>query len=290
MPIVDNAVILAAGTASRFTPLSFERHKALTVVRGEVLIEREIRQLKEAGIDEIYIVTGYRAEQFEYLPPHYRGVKLIYNPDYLTRNNNSSIWAARNVIKNTYICSSDNYFLKNPFEKEVDESYYAAVYADGVTNEWCITEKDGYIAFVNVGGRDSWYMLGHVFWDSAFSNRFLEILEREYDKPETRDMYWENLYIAHISELPMRIRKYSEGEIYEFDSLDDLKVFDSSYKVDTRSSILKSVAKKLDVPEAELKEIRPYKERDNLAAGFTFLCEGTYYKYSYCSGQFRKKD
>ena len=42
---VDNAVIMAAGTSSRFAPLSYERPKALTEVKGEVLIERQIRQI-----------------------------------------------------------------------------------------------------------------------------------------------------------------------------------------------------------------------------------------------------
>ena len=71
------------------------------------------------------IVTGYKAEQFAYLVEKY-GVKLIHNPDYLTRNNNSSIWVVRDYLKNSYICSSDNYFLDNPFEGEVDETYYSA--------------------------------------------------------------------------------------------------------------------------------------------------------------------
>ena len=47
---VDNAIIMAAGTASRFAPLSYERPKALIEVKGEILIERQIRQLMEAGI------------------------------------------------------------------------------------------------------------------------------------------------------------------------------------------------------------------------------------------------
>ena len=123
---VDNAIIMAAGTASRFAPLSYEKPKALIEVHGEVLIERQIRQLREAGIEEIIIVTGYMAEQFEYLKDKY-GVVLVHNPDYLTRNNNASIYVAREYLKNSYICSSDNYFLSNPFEPEVDESYYSAV-------------------------------------------------------------------------------------------------------------------------------------------------------------------
>ena len=168
---VDNAIIMAAGTSSRFAPLSYEKPKALIEVRGEVLIERQIKQLREAGIEEVVVVTGYKAEQFEYLKEKY-GVVLINNPYYLTRNNNSSIYIARNYIKRSYICSSDNYFLDNPFESEVEESYYAAVYIEGETGEWCILEKDGLIKDVKVGGQDSWVMLGHVFWSDTFSRSF----------------------------------------------------------------------------------------------------------------------
>ena len=52
---VDNAIIMAAGTSSRFAPLSYEKPKALIEVRGEVLIERQIRQLREAGIEEVVV-------------------------------------------------------------------------------------------------------------------------------------------------------------------------------------------------------------------------------------------
>ena len=62
---VDNAIIMAAGVSSRFAPLSYETPKAVTNVRGEILIERQIRQLHEAGIRDIYIIVGYKAEQFE---------------------------------------------------------------------------------------------------------------------------------------------------------------------------------------------------------------------------------
>ena len=40
---VENAVIMAAGLSSRFAPLSYEKPKALITVKGEVLIERQIR-------------------------------------------------------------------------------------------------------------------------------------------------------------------------------------------------------------------------------------------------------
>ena len=81
-----NAVIMAAGMSTRFVPLSLEKPKALLKVRGEVLIERQIRQLQEAGVQEIIIVVGYLKEQFSYLMQKY-GVILVENPVYQTRNN-----------------------------------------------------------------------------------------------------------------------------------------------------------------------------------------------------------
>lgn len=278
---VDNAVIMAAGTSSRFAPLSYERPKALIEVRGEVLIERQIRQLREAGIGEIIVVTGYKADKFAYLADKF-GVTLAHNPDFLTRNNNASIWAVKDRLRNTYVCSSDNYFPKNPFESEVGDAYYAAVYADGETKEWCMTEdKDGYIDSVTVGGRDAWYMLGHTFWSEEFSARFVSILEAIYERPETADLLWESIYMAHLDELKMRIRKYPDDVIFEFDTLDELREFDPSYVSDTRSAILRSIAATLGCTEADIVNVRSFKSVDNAAAGITFTVGAKKYKYSY---------
>ena len=267
---VNNEIIMAAGTASRFAPLSFEKPKALIEVRGEILIERQIRQLREAGVEEIILVTGYKEEQYEYLKDKY-GVVLVHNPDYLTRNNNASIYVAREYLKNSYICSSDNYFFSNPFESDVDESYYSAVYMDGETGEWCISEEDGWIKDVKVGGHDSWVMLGHVFWSESFSRSFLHILEEEYDDLETADKLWETIYIEHIKELPMKIRKYPADYIFEFDTLDELRCFDESYIGNTRSEILKRIASELGVEERDIRNVKSFNDKDN-AGLFRTVC------------------
>ena len=278
---VDNAIIMAAGTSSRFAPLSYEKHKAMTVVRGEILIERQIEQLQAAGISDIYIVTGYKKEQFDYLVDKY-GIKLIHNPDYLIRNNNGSIWAVREVLGNSYICSADNYFSENPFEAEVDDSYYAAEYADQHTDEWCLTEDtDGYIASVVIGGENAWYMLGHTFWDQQFSDRFLSILEEEYNLSGTAEKLWEKIYMDHLDVLKMRIRKYPPNVIYEFDTMDELRDFDRSYVTDTRSALIKKVAKDLKVREEQIVHIRVVKSETTEAAGFEFDCGENHYKYMY---------
>ena len=288
MHIVDNAVIMAAGTASRFAPLSYERPKALITVKGEVLIERQIRQLQEAGIPEIYLVVGYKAEMFSYLEEKF-GVHIVNNPDYLTRNNNASIYAVKDILKNTYICSADNYFSQNPFEKEVSECYYSAIYANGPTKEWCMEyDADGVITQVQVGGENAWFMLGHTFWDETFSKKFLEILENEYDLPETANLLWESIYMKHLDELKMHIRKYGDDVIFEFDTQDELREFDRSYVTDTRSEILKQVAKELNCQESDLQNVTAYKDETNEAAGFTFTCRNEQYSYSYNEKKLRR--
>ncbi|MGV7343445.1 hypothetical protein PJI17_32620, partial [Mycobacterium kansasii] len=80
--------------------------------------DRQIEQLREAGINDITVVVGYKKEHFFYLAAKY-GVKIVVNSDYATRNNNGSLWLVREQLGNTYICSSDDYFTVNPFEDYV---------------------------------------------------------------------------------------------------------------------------------------------------------------------------
>ena len=166
---VDNAVIMAAGFASRFAPLSEITPKALLKVKGEIMIERQIRQLRDAGIPDIYVVVGYKKEMFYYLEEKY-DVHIIENPDYTTRNNHSSIYAVRQYLGNTYICSADNYFMENVFDAYVYEPYYSAVYMKGETDEYCLsTNFNGKITHVKIGGANAWCMMGHSYWNREFS-------------------------------------------------------------------------------------------------------------------------
>ena len=257
---VDNAVIMAAGLSSRFAPISYEKPKGILRVRGEVLIERQIRQLLEAGITDITVVVGYKKEYFFYLKGKY-GVDIVVNPNYATRNNNGSLWLVRDRLANTFICSSDNYFTENPFEPYVYGAYYAAEYADGPTDEWCMrTGTKDRITAVSVGGADSWYMLGHAFFDRAFSKRFVEILEAEYDLPETAPKLWEALFAEHVREFNMQVRKYEPGVINEFDSLDELEAFDSQFIGNVDSEIFDNIVSVLGCEKEDIHSFYPLKQ------------------------------
>lgn len=275
-----NAIIMAAGTSSRFVPLSVERPKGLVEVKGEILIERQIRQLKEAGITDITLVVGYKAEMFAYLRDKY-AVDIVYNEDFARYNNTSSLIRVIEKLDNTFICSSDNYFPENVFTRESVDSYYSALYAEGKTNEYClITNAEDQITDVKVGGHDSWYMVGHVFFNHEFSEKFRKLMIKEYCNKTTKQGYWEDLYIRYIDQLPkMKINRYKEGDIQEFDSLDELRMFDESYKNDTRSSIVKQICKQLEVEEACVHAFRNIKHKGNYLQ-FQFKVYDDVYEYN----------
>lgn len=275
-----NAIIMAAGTASRFVPLSAERPKGLLEVKGEILIERQIRQLQEAGISDITIVVGYKAEMFDYLKEKF-GVSLVLNEDYYRYNNTSSVIRVLDKLGNTYICSSDNYFPENVFMEEPSQSYYSALYAEGKTGEYCLTiEAEDNIIEVAVGGHDAWYMIGHVYFSEDFSKAFKQLLAAEYEKEETKQGYWEDVYIRYINELPlMKVHRYKKHDIEEFDSIDELRLFDESYINDTRSSVVKTIANELNCTEAELCQFTRIKHEGDYLL-FTFQKGADAYRYN----------
>lgn len=164
--------------------------------------------------------------------------------------------------------------------------YYAAVYSDGPTNEWCMeTDSDGWIRKVTIGGENTWYMLGHTFWDERFSSAFRAILDEVYDEPETSEKLWEGIYIEHLDHLSMKIRKYPADYIFEFDTLDELRTFDESYMNSTHSRILRALASKLGVTEADIVHINCLKDaKSTEAIGFTFDVSGHHYSYLYDGG------
>lgn len=275
---VENAIIMAAGMSTRFAPLSYETPKGLLVVKGERLIEREIKQLREAGIHKITVIVGYMKEKMFYLADKF-GVEIVVNEDYYRYNNCSSLMLVGKQLGNTYICSSDNYFVENPFEEFVYRGYYSTVFAEGETDEYCVTETtDGIIKQVTVGGENKWYMLGHVYFDRAFSEQFVSILENEFKQEPYKLQLWEDYYARHVDTLLLEARHYSDEIIKEFDSLDELRAFDEHYLMHTNSTILLNICNTLNVTPAEIINIKPIK--DGLTnTSFCFDCKGETYVY-----------
>ena len=269
---VDSAVILAAGFGSRFVPLTFETPKGLLEVFGERMIERQIAQLHEVGVKDITIVVGYLKEKFEYLIDKW-GVKLLYNPEYHNKNTLTTVYRARDCFKgkNTYLLSSDNWIRGNMYHTYECGAWYSSVFMEGKTSEWVMDyNKKGMITKVQVGGADSWVMYGPVFFSRKFSEDFFPTLEAYYQMPGTEQMYWEQVFVdllngtaaKHLPEgfeavVPeMYINKQPEDQVYEFENLEELRLFDEKYRNRSDNAAMELVADVLHIPESEITDLR----------------------------------
>lgn len=276
---VENAVIMAAGFASRFAPISYDKPKGLLKVKGDILIERQIRQLKEAGIEDITVVVGYKKEQFFYLEEKF-GVSIAVNSEYTERNNHSSLWLVREKLGNTYVCSSDNYFPENVFSRYEYEANIPGVLVPGQVTEWVmeVGTANRIVKYGETTCEDRYVALGQVYFDRAFSEKFIEILEDEYDLPQTKPKLWDQIFAEHTKDLYMVMKPFESGSILEFDSLDDLRSFDPDFIVNVDSSILDNICATLGCTRSDIGHIKPIKEGlTNLS--FKFSACGQDYVY-----------
>jgi glycine hydroxymethyltransferase len=269
---VKNAIILAAGVSARFVPLCFEKPKGLLEVKGEVLVERQIRQLREVGIEDITIVVGFMKEKFYYLKEKYN-VKFIVSDEFKIRNNHSSVFAARDILGSTIITSSDLYFNDNIFQSHAFEAYYCSVYKEGVTEERGIL-TDAYDKFLETSysAKNTWVTLGYAYFSEIFSKKIIDILSREYNMPETVSKFWADIQDDHLEELPMYAKRCDGNIIYEFDSLEELREFDEEYSLNSHSRLMSQIANELNTTERNLTKFAPIAKED-LKRGFTFVFE-----------------
>lgn len=275
---VDGALIIAAGFGSRFVPLTFETPKGLLEVFGERMIERQIRQLHEAGITNIIIAVGYLKEKFEYLIDKYQ-VQLLYNPEYASKNTLTTIHRAAPVLagRNMYVLASDLWMRDNIFHAYECGAWYASAYMAGNTSEWVLNyNKKGRITEIRVGGKDTWVMYGPVFFSAEFSEQFLPMLESYYQTPGTEQYYWEQVLMEHIDTLEMDINRQPADRIYEFENLEELRQFDPRYQTQSDNKALKLVSEVFKIPESDIRNIRCLKS-GMTNKSFLFQVAGTHY-------------
>ncbi len=261
-----NAIILAAGKSDRLAPFTYEKPKGLFIVRNEILIERQIEQLIEANVKDIYIVVGYMKEKFFYLEQKYPEVTLLVNNKFGKLGNIYSLYVAREYLANSFICCSDHYFLENPFlyENENNHSYRFCDYIEGDFREFGIDYSDAdIITRCCMGGADKMAMIGPAYFNKNFSEKFVELLESEIDKFGVGNLFWEDFYAKHIHELSLFVKKDSTDNLLEFDSVDDLRKFDSEFLINIDSEIIGNICKVMDCKPNDIQNM------DIINAGYT---------------------
>ena len=103
---VRTALLLAAGTGSRLSPLTDSTPKCLVEVNGIPILERLIRSLRSHGFKRLVVVVGHLSDVIQdYLGSRHADIEITYvaSPRYSTTNNIYSLWLAGKVIDEPFL-------------------------------------------------------------------------------------------------------------------------------------------------------------------------------------------
>lgn len=226
------AVFIAAGFGSRLVPITLNTPKPLVRVNGKRIIDGLLDACLKAGIEEIYIVRGYLAEQFDQLLYKYPMIRFLENPMYNEANNISSSMCARALLSNAYVFEAD-LVISNP---DIITRYHYRSDFLGIrterTDDWCFTVKDGIITEEKVGGLDCWQMVGISYWNEADGRKLCGHIKEAFEMPGGKERYWEQVPLVFFKdEYQVEVRECFADDIIEIDTFRELKAIDKTYDV-----------------------------------------------------------
>ncbi|MDU2490561.1 MAG: sugar phosphate nucleotidyltransferase [Clostridium celatum] len=221
------AILLAAGMGTRLRPLTLETPKSLIEVNGKALLERQIEFLKEKGINDIIIVTGYLNEKFEYLKEKY-SLKLIFNDKYDIYNNIYSMYLVRDYLADAYVIDADVYINRNFILNDIDKSTYFSAYKKNVKNEWklCFDENNK-VNDIKIINGDGFILCGVSYWSKNDGALIKSRIEEALKTTNFKNLYWDDIVKSNIKDLDVRIEKINSDDIYEIDNIEELKLVKS---------------------------------------------------------------
>lgn len=102
------AIILAAGMGTRLGKYTKDLPKCMLEFNGKTLIERQVDILKDSGISDIVIVTGYEKDKIKI-----SGVKYYNNSLYAKTNMVETLFCAENEMDDEiFVCYADIIYEK----------------------------------------------------------------------------------------------------------------------------------------------------------------------------------
>lgn len=143
------ALILAAGLGSRLAPITDNCPKSMVPVNGKPILIKQIENLLENDIDDITIVSGYKAEVLEKaVHDLYPNIKIINSIDYAQTNNMYSAYLAKEILygEEFLMMNADVFYDSSVITALLQCPYKNAIVTDigrYIEESMKVVEKDG---------------------------------------------------------------------------------------------------------------------------------------------------
>lgn len=212
------AIILAAGKGSRLLPMTLLKPKPLLKINGKTILENIIKRLKNAGVKDITVVTGYKNEMFN---PYKKklGFKKVISKDFANTNSANSLkLVIDNLDTNTLIMNGDLY-IKNDFVRYIRKnvSQFIAQHLEKTNHPtWKYEiDEDSKLIGINENSMGGLCETGIAY----IAQKDLKIIKQELKKLSDK-VYWEYIIQKSLKKMDFYITEVKDL-IYEIDSFSD---------------------------------------------------------------------
>ena len=254
------AIILAAGQGTRLRPLTDDKPKAMVELNGLPLLLRQKEILKESGVNDIFVVTGYKEEKIAY-----PDLKKYYNPAFASTNMVASLYCARELFNgetDIIISYGDIVYESKVINALLDSKYNISVIVDKnwyalwevrmeeplSDAETLKTDKEDNI--IEIGKKPEsvkdiqGQYIGLIKISKEFAKKFFHLYE-SLDKKNTlydgkdRDNMYMTTYLQLLINNYVKIKAvYVHNGWIEVDSLEDLSVYEDLIKIGSIKNII----------------------------------------------------
>ncbi len=230
---VTTALLLAAGTGSRLSPLTDMTPKCLVPVNGISILGRLIHSLRAHNFKRLVVVVGHRADCIrDFLGTRAGGMEISYitSPLYKTTNNIYSLWLAGKAIDEPFLLIESDLVFDPAMLKDMLQPDRIAVsrlqpWMSGTTVT--INSRREIEAFY--GGThehdDSHYKTVNIY---SFSTMTWQLLRERLDRHISNNMvngYYETVLADMVDEgcLSLAPVFFDADRWYEIDTIADLR-------------------------------------------------------------------
>lgn len=232
------AVLLAAGLGTRLRPITNEVPKCMVPVNGMPIIEKQILNLVDNGVNDIYVVAGYKREVLKaFLNRKYPFVHVIENEAYDTTNNMFSLYMTMNYVRNSdFILMNSDVFhdanieagLINSHEanmiaceygRYIEESMKITVEKDAIKHiSKQISQNEAYATSIDIYKISA--NAGNILFDMC-----IDIIEKHGNRNSWTEVALDQIF-SKVDFKPYNI----EGRWFEIDNHEDLKAAETLFK------------------------------------------------------------
>lgn len=236
MSLARNAIILAAGMATRLRPTTDLMPKGLLEVGGKSLLARSIDLLGKAGVSEVLVVTGHHAGKIEAALGAQRGsttVRYVYNPNYAETGSMISLLTGAAEMSGPILLLESDLLYHPAFlalaTAASDDVLLAADLSGSGDEVYLAVDDNGYLRFLGKNPPDSWRArsVGELAGISRISaellSKFCERADRELRNGRGNRHYEDLLFEIAMDGWPIRVALCGDVPWTEVDTAKDLR-------------------------------------------------------------------